>query len=152
MANVFSWISLGCFGLAGLSLLIAFILFFAQDTKSAYRELKGQPQAGWITENKGKKKKEKKIVEMPTSKMDVEEEAVTTLDNGEEVTEISLMNVYEPGTELMEETTESVTEVQTVALDWPEDEAETTVMDTVSDKRFIITKRKIFVHSDEILR
>lgn len=152
MANTLSIISFVCFIFAGLSLLAAVALFFAMNTKAAYQELKGQPQTGWITENKGKKKKEKKIVETPTSKMDVEDEAVTTLDNGEEATEISLMNVYEPGTELMEEDTEAITEVQTLALGWAEEEAATTVLEQVITRGFTITKRKIFVHSDEILR
>ena len=152
MANTLSTIALVCFILAGLSLLAAVALFFALNTKAAYRELKGQPQTSWISDNKVKKKKEKKVVETPTSKMDVEDEAVTTLDNGEEATEISLMNVYEPGTELMEEDTEPITEVQTRALGWAEEEATTTVLNQTSKKGFIITKRKIFVHSDEILR
>lgn len=153
MANILSISSLVCFILAGICLVGAVALYFALNTKAAYLELKGQPQSSWITENKGKKKKQKTAAEMPTSKMDVEDEAVTTLDNGEEATEISLMNVYEPGTELMEQETEPVTEVQTMALKFPEEEeAATTVLNQTAAKRFVITKRKIFVHSDEILR
>lgn len=150
MASTLSMISLICFILSGLSLLTAIALFFALNTKAAYQELKGQPQTSWLKENK--KKKEKKVVETPTSKMDVEDEAVTTLDNGEEATEISLMNVYEPGTELMEEDTEPITEVQTKPLEWGEDETATTVLNQNLNKEFMITKRKIFVHSNEILR
>lgn len=154
MANIFSMISIGCFIFAGICFLAAIALFFALNTKAAYMELKGQPQSGWvITENKKKKKKEKVISEMPTSKMDMEDEAVTTLDNGEEATMISLMNVYEPGTELMEEDTESLTEVQTFFMEREvEEEATTMIQSEGLANHFIITKRKIFVHSDEILR
>ena len=69
MANTLSIISFVCFIFAGLSLLAAVTLFFAMNTKAAYRELKGRPQTGWITD--------KKIVETPTRKMNVEDEEVT---------------------------------------------------------------------------
>lgn len=75
MANTLSIISFVCFIFAGMSLLAAVALFFAMNTKVAYKELKGQPQNSWIKENK--KKKEKKIVETPTRKMDVKDEEVT---------------------------------------------------------------------------
>ena len=69
MANTLSIISFVCFIFAGLNLLAAVALFFVMNTKAAYQDLKGQPQTGWI--------KEKKIVETPTRKMDVEDEEVT---------------------------------------------------------------------------
>ena len=148
MANIFSIISIGCFIFAGICFLTAIALFFALNTKAAYMELKGQPQSGWIvTENKTKKKKQDEISEVPTSKRDIEDEAVTVLDNGEEVTMVSLMNVYEPGTEIMED--ETTTEVQTFYM---EEEATTALQDQETENCFIVTKRKIFVHSDEILR
>ena len=50
MANTLSIISFVCFIFSGMSLLAAVALFFAMNTKVAYKELKGQPQNRWIKE------------------------------------------------------------------------------------------------------
>lgn len=162
MANMFSIMSMVTFALSGLFLLVAIILFFVMDTRSAYLELKGQPQKKQLVKESGSKGKEQKaqktvsVKETKTGKVDVEDEAITTLDNGEEATEVSLMSVYEPGTELFtENTTESLTEVKTnqsLREEFWDEECETSLENSVSVDEFRIVKRIVFVHSDEILK
>lgn len=154
MANVLSVISSICFVLSGVCLIAAIAMYFLLNTKAAYRELKGQPAAGWIKENKKAKNLRKPVEEIPTSKMDTEDEAVTTLDNGEEATEISLMNVYEPGTEVMDECTEPITHIPdyTRNVEWEEKTDPLTVSDQNQEGLFVITKRKVSIHGDEFLQ
>lgn len=160
MANVFSIISIVTFVLSGLFLLAAIVLFFAMDARSAYLELKGQPHKRKLEKGSGNKransKTQKMVHEVKAERMDVEDEAVTTLDNGEIATEVSLMNVYEPGTELFtEHTTESLTEVKTNQLlrdEFWEEESETSLESSVSVSEFKIIKRIVFAESDEILK
>lgn len=135
MANVLSVISSICFVLSGVSLIAAIAMYFLFNTKAAYRELKGQPATGWIRENRRPGNLRKPVVEIPTGKMDTEDEAVTVLDNGEKATESSLMNVYEPGTEVMDEYTEPLI-----------------ISDQQKKTPFVITKRKVSIHSDEFLQ
>ena len=163
MADIFSTISLIAFVLAGICVVAAIALFFALNTKAAYLELKGHPQKKWVSAKnskgagKGTVKQDSKLTnvqEIPTSKIDVEDEAVTTLDSGEAVTTISVMNVYEPGTEIMEEDTESVTEIETnpgLTHDFYE-EMKTAPVEMQKEKAFKITKKVVIVHSSELLR
>ena len=162
MANIFSIISMVAFALSGVFLLIAIILFFAMDTRSAYLELKGQPQKKQFIKESEKKKKEQKAQKTETEKeikigkRDVEDEAVTIMDNGEAATEGSLMDVFEPGTELFTETaTETLTEVNTNETLYEEfwnEECPTSLESVAVGDEFRITKRIVFVHSDEILK
>lgn len=154
MANVLSVISSICFVLSGVCLIAAIAMYFLLNTKAAYRELKGQPAAGWIKENRKPRNVRKPAEEIPTSKMDTEDEAVTTLDNGEEATEISLMNVYEPGTEVMDEYTEPITHIPDYPqnMEWEEKTDPLTVSDQKQGTLFEITKRKVSIHSDEFLQ
>lgn len=165
MANIFSIISMVAFALSGLFLLVAVVLFFAMDTRSAYLELKGQPQKKQLVKESKRKESNKKektqnlqksVKVKKAGKVDMEDEAITTLDNGEEATEVSLMSVYEPGTELFtENTTETFTEVrtnQTLRQEFWDEECETSLESLVSKDEFRITKRIVIVHSDEILK
>ena len=160
MANIFSIISIAAFVLSALFLLVAVILFFAMDTRSAYLELKGQPQKKQLIKESAGNSKTQKVQKTGTEKkirkVDMEDEAITTLDNGEEATEISLMDVYEPGTDLfVENTTETFTEVktnQTLRQEFWDEECETSLESSVLVDEFKITKRIVFVHSDEILK
>lgn len=145
MADIFSTISLVAFVLAGVCVIAAIALFFALNTKAAYLELKGQPQKKWVSANSNKKGNKSTTVSKPVnehqvqnSKTNDDDEAVTTLDSGETIISDSLMSVYEPGTDIVDENTESKTEVETeLATDMDEgniesateveDEAETDV-------------------------
>lgn len=158
MADIFSTISLIAFVLAGVCVIAAIALFFALNTKAAYLELKGQPQKKWVSSSSGKTKT--KVVsktineETPTSKIDIDDEAVTTLDNGEAITTVSVMNVYEPGTDIVEEDTESVTEIETNPglIDDFYDEEKTEIEEMQSETTFKITKKVVIVHSSELLK
>lgn len=131
MADIFSTISLVAFVLAGVCVIAAIALFFALNTKAAYLELKGQPQKKWVSANSSKKGNKSTTVAKPVkeqetlnTKMDDDDEAVTTLDSGETITS-SLMSVYEPGTDIVDENTESKTDVETeLATDIDEDNIE----------------------------
>lgn len=159
MADIFLTVSNIAFGLAVVCVLAAVALFFALNTKAAYLELKGQPQKKWISFGSRKSKsravwKTGKVQETPTSKFDVEEEAPTTLDNGEVVTTVSLVNVYEPGTDIIEEDTEPVTEIETnpgLVHDFYE-EIKTAPIKVQEEAIFKITKKVVIVHSNELLR
>lgn len=160
MAELFSTISLIAFVLAGVCVIAAIALFFALNTKAAYLELKGQPQKKWVSAGNKKTTKGKaaskpsSMQETPTSQFDVEEEAVTTLDNGEAITTVSVMNVYEPGTEIMEEDTEPVTEIETnpgLTHNFYE-EIKTAPVQVKKETAFKITKKVVIVHSNELLR
>lgn len=165
MADIFSTISLIAFVLAGVCVIAAIALFFALNTKAAYLELKGQPQKKLVTVKSSKStgkstakqtSKPGNVQETPTSKIDVDDEAVTTLDSGEAVTTISVMNVYEPGTEIMEEDTESVTEIETnpgLVKDFYDDfEVKTAPEPIQTETAFKITKKVVIVNSNELLR
>lgn len=152
MANTFSIISIVSFVLAAVFFVLAVALFFAMNVNSAYRELRGQPQRQWIVGNKKEKTKVKKQEETPTQKTDFEDEAVTTLDNGEEVTMASLMNVYEPGTDVMDEVKTEVETSPIAQVYLQEDECATEMETQQQNDGFIIVKRKIIIHSNEILR
>lgn len=158
MADIFSTISVIAFVLAGVCVIAAIALFFALNTKAAYLELKGQPQKKWVSTSSGKTKT--KAVSKPineetqTSKIDIDDEAVTTLDNGEAITTVSVMNVYEPGTDIVEEDTESVTEIETNPglIDDFYDEEKTEIEEIQSETTFKITKKVVIVHSSELLK
>ena len=129
MADIFSTISLIALVLAGICVIAAIALFFALNTKAAYLELKGQPQKKWVSsENKQRKNKSAIVTKSDNeyksqnSNTDDDDEAVTTLDSGEEIITDSLMNVYEPGTDIVEESTELET-----SLDKESVEVRTTV-------------------------
>lgn len=159
MADIFSTISLIAFVLAGVCVVAAIALFFALNTKAAYLELKGQPQKKWVSSGSGRPKTKAvlqptNVQETPTSKIDVDDEAVTTLDNGEAITTVSVMNVYEPGTEIMEEDTESVTEIETNPgmIDDFYEEEKTEIEEIQTETAFKITKKVVIVNSSELLR
>lgn len=160
MANIFSTISMVAFILSGVFLLTAIVLFFAMDTRSAYLELKGQPSTKQLVKDRKKTQKsdktQKNVQVVKNSKVDVEDEAVTTLDNGEEVTEVSIMNVYEPGTELMtEDNTDSLTEVQTnnaLRAEFWDEECATSLESSTPIEEFRIIKHIVHIHSEEILK
>lgn len=159
MADIFSTISLIAFVLAGVCVIAAIAMFFALNTRAAYLELKGQPQKKWVSASSGKNRS--KTVsrpgseqETPTSKIDNDDEAVTTLDSGEVITTVSLMDAYEPGTEIMEEDTESVTEIETnpgLVHDFYE-EVKAIPVEMKKEKEFKITKKVVIAHSSELLR
>lgn len=159
MADIFSTISLIAFVLAGVCVIAAIAMFFALNTRAAYLELKGQPQKKWVSASSGKNRNKtvsrpSSEQETPTSKIDSDDEAVTTLDSGEAVTTVSLMDAYEPGTEIMEEDTETVTEIETnpgLVHDFYE-ELKTLSVEMQKEKAFKITKKVVIVHSSELLR
>lgn len=159
MADIFVKVSNTAFVLAVVCVVVAVALFFALNTKAAYLELKGQPQKKWLQSSRGKSKRKAvlkagKVQETSANKSEVEEEAPTTLDNGEVVTTVSLVNVYEPGTDIIEEDTESVTEIETnpgLVHDFYE-EIKTAPVKVQEEASFKVTKKVVIVHSNELLR
>lgn len=108
MAEVLSMASLVSFLLALLSAALAVIAYFAQDIRGVRRELKGKaPQDLAVSRRRkgGKPAPPRPQRERPTV---IEDEAVTTLENGQ-VAFDPLVDFYEPGTELADE-------VETVAV------------------------------------
>lgn len=159
MADIFSMISWIAFGLAGVCVVTTIALFFALNTRAAYLELKGQPQKKWasVKQSKNKQTEGSKVTiqqEIPTNKLDSDDEAVTTLDSGEAITTISLMNVYEPGTEIMEEDTETVTEIETNPSLVHEfyEETKPIINQVKKTEKFTIIRKKVIVHSNELLK
>ena len=157
MMNIYSIIAMVAFILSGLLFVTAIIIFFILNVRGTYVELKEQTDKDWYTKKTRQKKKKQKAVkqtpadETDTTKHDVDDEAVTTLDSGEIATEIGLVGVYEPGTDFVE--TER-TEIETVKEDVSnevEDECATDVADNSINPSFVITKKVVKIHSDEII-
>lgn len=153
MTNIYSVIAMIAFILSGLLFVAAIVIFFVLDVRKTYIELKEQTDKEWYTKKAhSKRKKDSKqpsVVETDTTKHGVDDEAVTTLDSGEIATEIGLIGVYEPGTDLVE--TER-TEIETVKEDiFDEDESATDVANDSINLLFDITKKIVKTHSDEII-
>ena len=153
MTNIYSVIAMIAFILSGLLFVAAIVIFFVLDVRKTYIELKEQTDKEWYTKKAHSKRKkdsnQPSVVETDTTKHGVDDEAVTTLDSGEIATEIGLIGVYEPGTDLVE--TER-TEIETVKEDiFDEDESATDVANDSKNLLFDITKKIVKTHSDEII-
>ncbi len=101
MAGIFSVVSLICFLLAAVLLIVAVSLFFVLDVRGVYAEVRKRSTVQPAAKRKGKKAKAKQPpaqipAEQPTQ---IEDEAVTVMENGQ-IERDPLVGVYEPGTEL----------------------------------------------------
>lgn len=153
MADIYSTISLVAYILTGVTFIAAIIVFFTLNVRGTYMELRGQNDKQWVTRQQQKPKKkverekatkpgkfeETQTIENVTS-YTADGEAVTVLESGEEVTELGLVGVYEPGTDIVEETTDTgfYEESATVVEDF--------------EGTFKIVRKTVFVYSDEIIR
>ena len=155
MADIYSTISLVSYILAGIAFIAALITFFALNVRGTYVELRGQTDKQWVARQQQRpkvtaEKKKNDIKEVPTEVKTLENktnytpdgEAVTVLENGEEVTELGLVGVYEPGTDV-------VTEETTVVGSYEE---RTTLAEDNYDRLFRVTRKDIRLYCDEIVK
>lgn len=116
MADIYATISWVSYVLAGITFMAALIIFFALNVRENYVELRGQTDKQWVVRQQRKPRKttERKTFaakEQPTETRTqeprvndtVDGEAATVLETGEVVTELGLIGVYEPGTDVVTE-------------------------------------------------
>lgn len=137
MADIYSTVSVVAFLLAGGLFAGTLILFFTLKVKEAWQELSGQTDRKWLAGSRqsSNTKKPQPEKEKRTEKLEIEDEAATTLENGEEVETELLIDVYEPGTDMIEEElTEERTEMET---------------EQISSETFAVYRKEIYIHSSE---
>lgn len=132
MSDILSIASIICFILAGVFLVAAIALFFALDVRGVYAEINGKAPV----KKKRSGKKAKVVKETPTEVSRevptiIEDEAVTVLDSGE-IDLDSLVNFYEPGTDLADET---VTELDEENPALSDDEQPTAIEILIEDEK-----------------
>lgn len=166
MANTFLTLSTVSLVLAVGLLIGTCVLFFILDVRGAYAEIHNNREESKVILGKIKRKKSKHNLnpgigkEETTEKMIIDDEAHTVSEDGE-VRDQSLVNFYEPGTEVMtekmEEKTDGETEVSEEEMteeitraegEWTEKNDE----EYLSDIDFIITKHEFYTCSDEIIK
>ena len=157
MTNIYSIIAMVAFILSGILLVAAIIIFFMLNVRGTYVELKEQTDKDWYAKKERQRKKKQKstkqtpVVETDTTKHGVDDEAVTTLDSGEIATDIGLVGVYEPGTDFVETERTEIETVKEDVSDGVEDECATDVAYNNENLSFVITKKVVKIHSDEII-
>lgn len=103
MAAIFSTISIICFVLAFITLVVCVVLYFVLDVHNVYAELKGKKPVKRKKKDRKQTKAETDTYVEGENPTEVQDEAATVLENGE-IDMDSLVGVYEPGTDVMEET------------------------------------------------
>ncbi len=158
MADIYSTVSIVAFILAGIALLAAVILFFTLNIRGTYKELRGQTDKNWVAKQQKKqqnssvknletKTDEKTVKSVLRSSLEVDDEAVTVLESGEEVTQAALIGVYEPGTDAVGDD-----EVATSMADDSGNDESATVTEESFDETFKVRRKEVFIHSSEIIK